>query len=257
MASIVVTPVHDPQRVFLPHLEAITPALKEIFSQAIWGVTSVTAERYPAEIERLRQEPFFRVMFIPTDQGVGDQFAQLYRQAAETCPGEAVLHLCFIDRLAYILQSQYRQDFTADVQQPLDGAASRLFQRSQNAWLSHPHNYYQIEQFLTTTGEHLFGKSLDFAWCHLAIQAARLRTLMPFVRGHDFTMLAEMILFLQDEIQTKDVDWLAWEDPFLLARPAAELQRERAGDCLETHKRLAYVIPMLQRLFEYSRSAGH
>ena len=65
-------------------------------------------------------------------------------------------------------------------------------------------------------------------------------------------MVAEMIFYLQEDIQTRDVDWLAWEDPFLLERDPAELKFERENSLEETHKRLAYAIPMIETLTRLS-----
>jgi hypothetical protein len=48
------------------------------------------------------------------------------------------------------------------------------------------------------------------------------------------------------------VDWLAWEDPFILQRDAAELKREREQSLDETNKRLKYVLPMLETLTRLS-----
>ena len=55
-----------------------------------------------------------------------------------------------------------------------------------------------------------------------------------------------MVVRLRDQAQTKDVDWLAWEDPFIYSRNARELKAERERSDAENRKRLAYVIPMLQ-----------
>ena len=58
-------------------------------------------------------------------------------------------------------------------------------------------------------------------------------------------------------IRTKDVDWLAWEDPFLTGRDACQLKREREESLQETRKRLAYVIPMLQILDAAANGTHH
>ena len=76
---------------------------------------------------------------------------------------------------------------------------------------------------------------------------------MPKVKNPDLSMVAEMIFYLQDKIQTRDVDWLAWEDPFILARDAAGLKQERENSLEETHKRLSYVLPMIQTLTRLSQ----
>lgn len=65
-------------------------------------------------------------------------------------------------------------------------------------------------------------------------------------------MVAEMILMLQSEIKTKEVDWLAWEDPFILSRDLEELKRERENSPQETQKRLAYAVPMVETMVQFA-----
>jgi hypothetical protein len=89
---------------------------------------------------------------------------------------------------------------------------------------------------------------LDYAWCHIAVAAGDLRRIMPLVKNQDLSMVAEMIFYLQETIQTRDVDWLAWEDPFILGRNPLELKRERENSLQETQKRLRYVVPMIDTL---------
>jgi len=71
---------------------------------------------------------------------------------------------------------------------------------------------------------------------------------MPAIKNADISMLAEMTLLLREKLVSKDVDWLAWEDPFLLACDAAWLKIERENSPQETQKRLAYIVPTLQLL---------
>jgi ABC-type uncharacterized transport system YnjBCD substrate-binding protein len=107
---------------------------------------------------------------------------------------------------------------------------------------------------VTTVGHHLFGRELDYAWCHIAVRAGQLREIMPGVRNPDLSMVAEMIFYLQDEIQTRTVDWLSWEDPFILQRDDAELKDEREKSPQETQKRLSYVVPMIETLIRLARA---
>jgi hypothetical protein len=69
-------------------------------------------------------------------------------------------------------------------------------------------------------------------------------------------MVAEMILHIQDRVKTRDVDWLAWEDPFILSRDALELKTERENSLEETQKRLSYVIPMVELLIKFSKNGA-
>jgi hypothetical protein len=52
-----------------------------------------------------------------------------------------------------------------------------------------------------------------------------------------------------------EVDWLAWEDPFGLGADPKALKATRESSLEETHKRLAYVIPMLELLHRHAHDA--
>jgi hypothetical protein len=126
-----------------------------------------------------------------------------------------------------------------------------LFQRSPAAWRTHPRNYRQVEAMATRAGALLLGRALDWTWCHLVVSAAQLRAALPALAQDEISVLGELLLALLGvghTIHTRDVDWLAWEDPYILGRPATELCREREQSVAETRKRLAYVIPTLELL---------
>ena len=97
-------------------------------------------------------------------------------------------------------------------------------------------------------------RNSDYAWCHIVVQAKQLREIMPLVKNPDLSMVAEMIYYMQDNIKTRDVDWLAWEDPFIFNRDADELKREREQSLDETNKRLNYVLPMIETLTRFSKN---
>jgi hypothetical protein len=59
-----------------------------------------------------------------------------------------------------------------------------------------------------------------------------------------------MVVLLKDVIHTSDVDWLAWEDPFIESCDPKQLKKIRESSVVETCKRLSYVVPMMQRIRE-------
>ena len=252
MLPSVVFPLHDPEGLIFPHLEIILPLLKQAFAQAVVGITPSTRQQCAEQTRALEQDNFYRLLPAP-QAPVGVQFSHLYTQAARLSSPEQVLHLGFVDRLAFILQTRHRAQFLADIRQVSLEDTPLLFCRSEAAWRSHPQNYFVIEQFATQAGLHLFGRALDFAWCHLAICAGQLAEIMPRITAQDLSMLAEMVLCLGDKIKIKDVDWLEWEDPFLLSRDTLEFKSERENSVAETQKRLAYIIPTLQALLRHSQ----
>ena len=106
-----------------------------------------------------------------------------------------------------------------------------IFHRSEAAWATHPANYRAAEQMATTAGQLLFGRTLDFAWCHLVIRADALGAIIPRTKRPDMSMVAEIVVQAMGQpIRTKDVDWLAWEDPFLAGRDACQLKRRARGE---------------------------
>ncbi|MEZ4726654.1 MAG: hypothetical protein R3E79_05920 [Caldilineaceae bacterium] len=248
--AAIVMPMHDPTGFLFPHLVAITPQLKELFRRAVVSITPVTRAQQLQWVEQLAADDFFRVCEYKTTQPVGDAFVQLYAHAAATCPPDTLLHLCFIDRVAYALQSAHRAQFITDIQGLQPDDAPLIFHRSAAAWQTHPRNYQAIEGMLTKLSESYFQKALDFTWCHLVVPASQLHAILPQVQKHDLSVCAELVLLLRECIQTKEVDWLAWEDPFILGRDAAQLKLEREQSVAETQKRLAYVLPMLQVVHE-------
>lgn len=248
--TAIVMPMHDPSGLYFPHLAAITPQLKELFAHAIVSITPATAQQQAAWIEHCQADSFFRVLMLEPGLGVGAEFVQLYTHAATVCPAGTLLHLCFVDRVAYALQSPYGAEFIADLQAIQQADTPLLFQRSAAAWQTHPRNYQAIEAMLTTLGEGYFGKTLDFAWCHLVVEAGQLRALLPQVKRPDLAILAELVLGLIHTIHTRDVDWLAWEDPFSFGQAAAPLKAAREQSPAETQKRLTYVLAMIQAMHE-------
>jgi hypothetical protein len=244
-------PYTDPDRTMLPHLRSILPDLKSHFDHAY--VCSP-----PSSLQLLRQndlilaDDFFTVYPVDSNSLIRERFAYLYQRAANEADPQQILHLCYPDRVAFALNGGHREAFLVDVVSLTPDDLPLIFQRSQHAWETHPQNYRQLEGIVTAVGRNLFGKELDYGWCHIVVQAEQLREVMPLVRNPDLSMVAEMIFYMQDTVKTRDVDWLAWEDPFILGRDAAELKREREQSLEETNKRLKYVLPMIETLTRLS-----
>ena len=156
--------------------------------------------------------------------------------------------------MSFALESEYRESFLNDVDSLTMDDLPLIFQRSSYAWETHPQNYRELEAVVTAVGKNLFGMELDYGWCHLVVTAGQLREVMPLVRDPEISMVAEMIFYMQGNIHTRDVDWLAWEDPFIFGRDANELKSERENSLAETRKRLNYVLPMIEMLTRFSKN---
>jgi hypothetical protein len=246
-------PFTDPNGSMFSHLQAILPDLKKHFERAYVSPSS-PERQHPDHIRWLQADDFFTIFYAEREMQIGELFAYLYQRAGQAAPPDQIIHLCYLDRLAFALQGEYRVPFLEDMDSLSTSDVPLIFQRTQLAWETHPQNYREIEGMVTTVGRHLFGQELDYAWCHLVVRAGELCDVMPLVKEPGLSMVAEMIYYLQSSIQTRDVDWLSWEDPFILQREAAELKQERENSLEETHRRLSYALPMIQRLTMLSRS---
>jgi len=247
MRPALVFPFSDPDGTLFPHIQAILPDLKSHFERA-YICPPLSTLQHVGQMARLQADDFFTIFPVDKVLSIGEHFAYLYQRAANTAPSDQPLHLCYLDRLAFALEGDYRDAFLADVNALNVEDLPLIFQRSEAAWVTHPQNYRDIEGMVTTVGRHLFGRELDYAWCHIVVPAAQLREVMPLVKNTDLSMVAEMIFYLQHHIHNRAVDWLAWEDPFILSRDAVQLKDERENSFAETQKRLSYALPMMETL---------
>lgn len=246
-------PYADPDGTLFHHLQTILPDLKAYFERA-YLCPPLSTFRHMDHIQQLQADNFFTIFVIDRDMPIGEHFQYHYHRAGRAAPPDQIVHLCYLDRIAFALEGEYRDAFLADIDSLSNADVPMIFQRSSFAWDTHPQNYRQLEGIVTAVGKNLFGVDLDYAWCHIAVRAAQLCEVMPLVKNPDLSMVAEMIFHMQQNIKTRDVDWLAWEDPFIFSRPADELRRERENSIEETNKRLRYVLPMIETLTRLSRN---
>lgn len=251
MLSAVVFPIHDKEGLFFEHLEKITPDLKQIYSRALVSITPPTLEFQKGRVEKLQKDPFFEVVFNSRGTKVGDHFLNGYRRAVELSEPAQNLHLCALDRLAFILETELKNEFLKDIVWAESQEKPVLFQRSKKAWSEHPRNYFALESGLTRIGEIFWGKTFDFVWCHLTIKTNLLKEILPSVKAHDFVFQAEMVFLLKEELIIKNVDWLTWEDPFIYKKDLAQFKAEKEKDPQENEKRYSYVIPVSKFLLEH------
>jgi hypothetical protein len=246
-------PFNDPNGTMFHHLQEMLPDLKRHFERA-YICPPLSTWQYIDHMQQLQADDFFTIFPVNREMQIGEHFAYLYQRAADIAPSDQIIHLCYLDRLAFALEGKYRNSVLADIDSLSASDLPLIFQRSQKAWETHPQNYRDLEGMVTTVGRHLFGGELDYAWCHIVVRAKQLREILPLVKNPDLSMVAEMIFYMQDDLKTRHVDWLVWEDPFILERDATELKHEREKSPEETHKRLSYVIPMINTLTKLSHT---
>ena len=69
---------------------------------------------------------------------IGEHFAYLYQRTAETAPADQIIHLCYLDRLSFALEGEYRKSFLEDIDSLSANDLPLIFQRSPLAWDTHP-----------------------------------------------------------------------------------------------------------------------
>jgi len=246
----IVLPFHDPQGIMAPYLWRLEAWLKQRFTRAFIGLTHPTCEMQPEAVKRLQSDPFYCLTYNPPGSLPGEHYRAVYHSAAERSPADQRLHLCDLDRPAFALLTGHRQAYLADFDWVNAQRQPALFQRSPAAWATYPQHYRQIEDMLGQVSELLYGQPYNFAWSYLVLQASDLAWLLPQLTCRDFGVLVEILILLRPRLLTRAVDWLAWEDPFILGRAAGELRSERDASRDETLKRLRGMLPLFNAILE-------
>ena len=250
MASLVF-PFHDPNNIETKFLKQILRLLKENFDNAFVSITSKTVVMNPEAVSFLKEDSFFVVNENLEGSLIGDHFMASYKNAVESSRPDQILHLCTSDRLVFALLN-YKDSFLSDININ-SGNTPILFMRSDKAWSTHPANYRAAELMVTEAGRILFGKTLDFTWCHLSLTAEQLSNILPSLTARDLVVTSQIIFSLRDELNIKEVDWLSWEDPFIFAKDPQQLKLERENDPAELERRMSYVLSEIKYLFEEFR----
>ncbi len=253
--SSLVFPFHDPNNIEIKFLKQALSELKNNFDNAFISITPPTVTSNPKAVRFLQQDNFFVVNLNSKDSFIGDHFKNAYLNAVKNSNPDQILHLCTSDRLAYILLTDHKKAFLADTLRINKNDTPLLFLRSQKAWTTYPQNYYAAESMVTEMGKILFGKELDFTWCHLALSTQQLNRILPSLVARDLVITSQLILSLKEIIHTKKVDWLSWEDPFIFGKDPKQYKIKKEADPKELEKRMGYVLPEIKYLFEEYRKS--
>jgi hypothetical protein len=251
----IVFPYAAADRALFPRLQAIAADLKAHYARA-YVCRPPGTPRHADVTDWLAAERFFTLIGVDHELPAGERFTRLYLHAARLADPDEMLHLAYLDRLSFALQSGHRAAFLADVGALSLADLPLLYQRSPAAWATHPSNYARLEGFVTLVGERLFGRALDYTWCHLVVRADELRQVMARVTHTGLSMVGQMILQMQHHLRVRDVDWLSWEDPLILDRDPAELKAEREASVREYEKRLSYCLPVVEAMVQFAATSG-
>jgi hypothetical protein len=246
--SSVFLPVHDRDGQVLARLVECAPQLPELFNRVFLSLTPATLEAHPGPVTRLCENGYFQVFTPQGPAEVGAHFHAFYSWAVAQVPPGSLVHLAFPDRLAFALLTEYAPEFRREIANLILEDTPLIYERSEQAWQTHPANYRELEAMVVRAGELLDGRRIDYAWCHMVVESCRLQEALKLTRQRNWAFVSELVLTLGPGVRTKEVDWLAWEDGFILGVEEGALKRQRENDPQETRKRMAYVGQMIQFL---------
>ena len=109
MLPAIVLPFHDPQAVMLPYLWQLDAWLKHSFTNAYIGLSHPTQLNQPEAVDRLQNDPFYRLTFNQPGIQPGEHYRAVYQSAVDQSPPEQRLHLCDFDRPVFALSTGYRR----------------------------------------------------------------------------------------------------------------------------------------------------
>ena len=150
MKPIIVSPLHDPTGILFPHIQSIEAQLQELFDRVYISISPPTQNRQPEFVQWFQNNPFFEVLFNHPNSLPGDHYLTGYKFAVKQNPSDQVFHLCDLDRVAYVLNTNHQHAYIQDLERANQTALTHpvLFQRSEQAWNTYPENYREIELIL-------------------------------------------------------------------------------------------------------------
>lgn len=242
---IAAMPLHDITGDLIKKILERTDKLESIYTKVIISLSPKTVDNQVKAIGKFKENNLYELVTNRPDSVVGEHFLAAYQKAAEK---EEIVHLCTPDHLIYALD-HYFDEIQKDLK---SSRRPTLFTRSSKAWKTYPKNYFAIESMATDLGERLFGKKYDYFWCDLVLEAKTLKAVLAKVKRikESFLFMAEIILGLKEELMVKEVDWTAWEDPYIFGKDEEEYKKERELAVDENEKRLNYVLPTIKFLLE-------
>src|SRR5215510_13640248 len=107
-------PFNDPDGMMFHHLQAILPDLKKHFECAYICPPLSTWQNID-HMQQLQADDFFMIFPVNRETQIGEHFAYLYERSADIAPPDQIIHLCYLDRLAFALEGKYRDSFLSDI----------------------------------------------------------------------------------------------------------------------------------------------
>lgn len=248
---ILASPYLDPLGKFNEALRRRLPLLKTSFEAICLSVVPPTFEKNAAFVRYLESQGCYIHRNEP-DSLHGQHSRAALRLAVEQASAEQPVYFGFLDRILFALETDYRETFLEDVLKWQE-AEFVAFERSEEAWQTHPANYREVEGMVSRLGELMFGQFLDLTPCSFLFGAKAARTVLDQSTSRTTEVWGEWtLLAIKNRIPVSRVavDWLAWEDPYWEGVEPDSLKRQRDISQAEMVKRIKMDVPTMLLLTE-------
>ncbi|MFH1551518.1 MAG: hypothetical protein ABIC36_01400 [bacterium] len=213
---IFVFPYHDPKGEYNKIFKKNLGLLKDIFSGVCVSATLATVNNNADFLSFLRDEG---CVVHKNNNGsmIGDHFRNALNVGLKKYNIQpAYFYFGFIDRVLFDLETKFKDKFIEDIKTEYKEDFI-IFSRSKEAWQTHPKDYCDLEKIIADAGRIFTDKILDWIWCGALIKKDLAELIVKDSKLNDFAVLAEFIMIARKNdktIESKDADWLAWEEPF-------------------------------------------
>jgi hypothetical protein len=230
---------YDPEARLSAAFERQLDALQSTFDRVCVSVVPPTGQGND-RLLRLLQHRGCPLCRVDPGTTIADHARAALRLAVEGADRSQHVFFGFLDRILFALETGWHDSFVRDVH-TCQEAPCLVFERSPSAWSTHPANYREIEQMASRTCELLCGQPVDLMPCALVLSLPLARAVLAQSLSLYYEVWGEWILLAASSgapIRTRQVDWLAWEDPHWEGVPADALKRQREDDPQETIRRI-------------------
>lgn len=240
-------PYHDPSGTYNDIFIRNLPLLKATFNKIVISATPSTFEKNNKFVELLSSKNF-TVYKNKVDSNIGDHFRNALKISLKKVKNGELIFYSFIDRVLYILESEYKSKFINDLK-TANPKRFVIYERSEKAWNSHPKDYREMEQFINKLLLKLSGVDVEMNFCAISLNKMMVKGLLSESESSDWSITGEWILLALKQslpLITKKVDWLSWEDPFWEKENGnlLKIKREKSSD--ETIKRIKTNLPFIE-----------
>ena len=247
---ILAAPYYDPDGTYNACFQKHLDQLFSMFDAICLCVIAPTDTQNAKFLKKLKQAGC--TVVSPSADSFGQPSRDALLCAANLPSTSSPVFFGFLDRLLFVLDTEWRSSFLSDLRTYQD-ANFCIFERSPRDWETHPSNYRNVEQMVTQIGQLLWGICIEWTPGALLLSQSTVQMLLEHSISPSFAVWSEWILLAMTQqilLTRKQVDWLAWEDPYWEHIEAQTLKHRRETSQEETRKRIAWNTSILQLFTE-------